>query len=782
MKTTTPLLGLVCTVATLVSWEPDARAFCMEVSVVNCVDQGHSEVTEFIKPLFRDRIYQRIWTGNFRQDFDNARDQNEIHFDSCRFATDGGVRGGTNYIRAKYSNAIAELNPSDADVFEAAYDFGQLLHPVQDFYAHSNWINLLNLTHPSLVDPYQHLIDRSTGEWRELAPLTSLAENIADDIIVGQLPETGLPRGWDVTQPLTSEVPIFTVYEGADRDPAPDPNVPYRTYRGLVTGYNPSGACPDVRVGEPITDEWSHVFGPNSQYPVPTIIPRTRRLVHGESIIAGGFNHDPGRPCHDGYPTYVCLQKDHKGRPDYQQAARLAEYQSAHEWCRLLHLAKDSEYGYEASSILMTLFAEPNDEPDGPHPVSTPCGTPVEVLAGKPGPIEVTVGAPEIHLDDPTAAISRRHLVFALYTGDLRRSLYSTEFISNSDNVGATEPETICVNPNDTLVATVWGWDDSTLVGSPDPAAINRLDPEDHVLRGVSRVLDGPGFEPGEHEVSSEDMTVTFTVGVEGSDTDGDGLSACGETFYGTDPDDPDSDDDSINDGAEVNLYGTDPLDPDTDDDGLNDYAEINVLGTDPLDPDTDDDGLDDYEEVNVHGTNPLDPDTDDDRLGDGEEVLTYGTDPLDLDTDDDGLNDGDEVLTYSTDPLDPDTDDDKLDDGLEVESGTDPLDSDSDDDGILDGEDVEFIQSAIATLPEAVLRSNPGPGSRVAMLARLDEIELLIAEEDRQAALRELVDLGRRLDGCGAVPDRNDWILDCTAQLWVQELLDLLRDNLSGP
>jgi Bacterial TSP3 repeat len=44
-------------------------------------------------------------------------------------------------------------------------------------------------------------------------------------------------------------------------------------------------------------------------------------------------------------------------------------------------------------------------------------------------------------------------------------------------------------------------------------------------------------------------------------DVDWDGLGACGESEAGTDPTDPDSDDDGHPDGEEV-FVGSDPLDP----------------------------------------------------------------------------------------------------------------------------------------------------------------------------------------------------------------------------
>ena len=69
----------------------------------------------------------------------------------------------------------------------------------------------------------------------------------------------------------------------------------------------------------------------------------------------------------------------------------------------------------------------------------------------------------------------------------------------------------------------------------------------------------------------------------------------------------------------------------------------MNTYSTDPLDNDSDDDDLDDGAEVNTHLTDPNDADSDEDGLGDGAEVNTYSTNPLLEDTSGDGL--GDAVL-----------------------------------------------------------------------------------------------------------------------------------------
>ncbi len=208
----------------------------------------------------------------------------------------------------------------------------------------------------------------------------------------------------------------------------------------------------------------------------------------------------------------------------------------------------------------------------------------------------------------------------------------------------------------------------------------------------------------------------------------------------------------------------------------MSDGEEIG-LGTDPFDADTDDDGLSDGDEVNLYGTDPLDPDTDDDGLSDGDEIA-LGTDPFDTDTDDDGLTDGDEVNVYGTDPLDPDSDDDGLNDGLEVSLGLDPLDPDSDDDGIPDGSDSEFLQTAVAALGADAFKGN---GHQTAILAQLDNVEKRVSQGKVDQGLTELAHLREKMDGCGTSADNTDWIVDCTAQVQIRALLDLLVANLSA-
>jgi hypothetical protein len=168
-----------------------------------------------------------------------------------------------------------------------------------------------------------------------------------------------------------------------------------------------------------------------------------------------------------------------------------------------------------------------------------------------------------------------------------------------------------------------------------------------------------------------------------------------------TDPTDPDTDGDAICDGPGtvsgvctggedrnkngfVDADETDPRVPDvdTDGDGLGDATE-NTIGTNPNNPDTDGDTLTDGAEVLTHGTNPLSKDTDCDGVADNEE-LSLGTNPILVDSDGDGISDG--VELGKTQNLDSPRCDGIFTPDANPGTTTNPTDPDSDGDGVSDG------------------------------------------------------------------------------------------------
>ncbi len=132
-------------------------------------------------------------------------------------------------------------------------------------------------------------------------------------------------------------------------------------------------------------------------------------------------------------------------------------------------------------------------------------------------------------------------------------------------------------------------------------------------------------------------------------DQDGDSLPDAYENMFPgfLDPQVPDADDDVDTDNA---MVGGTPTP-----DGLTNIRE-RANGTDPRDPDTDDDGIFDGDEVDVVGSDPLNPDSDGDTIPDGEEIIAgadgFVTNPLRRDTDGDTVPD--EVELAAVPPTDP--------------------------------------------------------------------------------------------------------------------------------
>lgn len=139
-----------------------------------------------------------------------------------------------------------------------------------------------------------------------------------------------------------------------------------------------------------------------------------------------------------------------------------------------------------------------------------------------------------------------------------------------------------------------------------------------------------------------------------------------------------DSDDDGMPNRWETS-HGTDPNKKDAaanpDHDHLDNIGEFRNR-TEPLDPDTDSDGIDDGDEIKTFSTDPTIPDSDQDGTLDGDE-----------DHDDDGIaNEDDDDLAEKCNSDDFDADTDGLDDEDENDRATDPARADTDGDGTVDG------------------------------------------------------------------------------------------------
>jgi hypothetical protein len=84
----------------------------------------------------------------------------------------------------------------------------------------------------------------------------------------------------------------------------------------------------------------------------------------------------------------------------------------------------------------------------------------------------------------------------------------------------------------------------------------------------------------------------------------------------------------------------------------------------------------------------------------------------------------------------------------------------------------VESIADVMAKMPNAAFRNL---GLRRAFEARVNDIERSIAAGNTVAAVHMLRNLRMRTDGCGAVADGDDWIVDCKCQSEVLTPIDSL-------
>ncbi len=124
------------------------------------------------------------------------------------------------------------------------------------------------------------------------------------------------------------------------------------------------------------------------------------------------------------------------------------------------------------------------------------------------------------------------------------------------------------------------------------------------------------------------------------------------------------------------------------------------AVSSDPDDPDTDGDGIDDGDEF-FDRTNPRDSDTDGDRLSDYEEKYRWQTNPKSVDSDGDARGPKGDQFPRS-----------QLYDGAELEQGTSPAFRDTDGDGRDDYEETVTLTERdprIAELPRALV-SFAGP------------------------------------------------------------------------
>ncbi len=269
------------------------RAFAFKGSTV------HQNITKeglgFLKPEFVNFLAEE----NSYTDTETGLSPS-WHFDNCCFYQNirwhiNGSEGdgtGTSYgyreVQSLFQDWLSDpdrtpsgLYGHNGEVFER---YGELLHPAQDFYAHSNWAELgLAGCHPE-----SELFDTGLGEWWEPTYYYE-PHPLFHQIIVAQGATADVPPGW-----------IVSFLEG-----------PNDSARGRIMRIQAGDL---VRMG----------------------------LVSGLATFPGTWDPVPPDYTHDTVFWYHDdeMNKDGPERPFYDEAVRLALRQTTHEWDRLMSLIR----------------------------------------------------------------------------------------------------------------------------------------------------------------------------------------------------------------------------------------------------------------------------------------------------------------------------------------------------------------------------------------------------------------------------------------------------------
>jgi hypothetical protein len=178
----------------------------------------HEDVTAEGLAFLRPEIILAVQAANVSVDTEFAL-VSASHFDDCNFS------GGAGVIRHYQQAAVAALGPDSvagAGVALAILAFGQWLHTTQDFYAHTNWVELGG----------QALADDGLAMWADWSPYDPLASSGF------RLVEGSPPRQTSVTRKADAPYPENAVVR-VKRAKAQSP--------GVISGsvdYEPGDSCP----------------------------------------------------------------------------------------------------------------------------------------------------------------------------------------------------------------------------------------------------------------------------------------------------------------------------------------------------------------------------------------------------------------------------------------------------------------------------------------------------------------------------------------------------------
>jgi hypothetical protein len=268
---------------------------------------GSTPNDSFLRTAVRRNInHQHAWMDD---KFPSGRGgDDEKHFDDCEF------NGAAEFIRDQYR--VAQNGLTAGRPWVTTVMFGNILHTVQDFYSHSNWVELgfpLTKDNPATVAvevSQSDLVDLS-GAQSNLAQhwfAPSGGAMVRGDILLGGDDWASIPTGWSIQRNGAGRfIPTLVDAQGRTRG------------RLLETGMGfQDGECSVGIAGRPFALAYTGIQHDNLNKDCP---PR-RPLTIFDSSGCGASD-----------VPFVERQNKHA------KARALATLQTGYEWCRLVREA-----------------------------------------------------------------------------------------------------------------------------------------------------------------------------------------------------------------------------------------------------------------------------------------------------------------------------------------------------------------------------------------------------------------------------------------------------------
>lgn len=181
----------------------------------------HEDITREGLSFLKTNVLETVVAGNIFVDAAYAL-SSDYHFDGCSFSTT------IENINRLYGLTIRDLDPTYQLLPVRGIDrFGQLLHPIQDFYSHSNWVEL------GKVNLSDDLLDNGLDLWTTYQAY----QIIKNDTIIVEGED--IPDAYTVERPFQSGIypakAVVVVTRKSDGT----------TLHGLISGTFGSDDCPD---------------------------------------------------------------------------------------------------------------------------------------------------------------------------------------------------------------------------------------------------------------------------------------------------------------------------------------------------------------------------------------------------------------------------------------------------------------------------------------------------------------------------------------------------------